>query len=38
MIDVGVERPGYNTIHLTETVKFQTAFLSVANIMFAYGK
>jgi len=37
MIDVGVEKPG-TVVHLTEVVKFQTAFLAVCNIVFAYGK
>lgn len=39
MIDVGITRPGKNQYDLWPTsVPFHKAFLSVTNIVFAYGK
>lgn len=39
MVDVGVTRPGKNQYDLWPTsVPFHKAFLSVTNIVFAYGR
>jgi hypothetical protein len=39
MIDVGITRPGKNQYNLwPSSVAFHKAFLSVTNIVFAYGK
>ena len=39
MIDVGIERPiGGAGLAATQTLGFTTAFLSVSNIVFAFGK
>lgn len=37
MVDVGIERPGYTPLIASEKAKFSAAFLSVSNIIFAYG-
>jgi hypothetical protein len=38
MIAISIQRPGHGKIDATTTVSLDKAFLSVTNIVFAYGK
>jgi hypothetical protein len=38
MIAIAIQRPGDGKIDATTTVSLDKAFLSVTNIVFAYGK